>query len=242
MDVNDFETQIFSPSKIRIMKSYYILTIMALSFLVSSNFLNAQDSGRLGFRLAMHLPNWSVKGNDVNTLGPIEPESYTGFQFYLVYETINKHGDLGRSIEFGYTSRGFRSLNDLYGMGEEVKFQLHYLDLMLPAKAHFGSNNAKFRIIISPYASYAVNGKIIAKAFDDEATESFDFEGLSIRRFDWGVVLGAGMSFGLSEGNTLVADVRLNQGLYNLNKGSDAKETKIKNVGLTFGVTAFFGG
>lgn len=197
-------------------------------------------SDKFGFRFALALPNWSIKGNSAEVLGILDAESYTGVQAHLIHESFDPKGN-SACLEIGYSQRGFRSLNDVLGVGEEVKFQLDYLDLAIMPKFRFGGSSAKLNLFAGIWAGYAVNGKIVATLGEDKNTASMDFKEMEIKRFDAGFVLGGGFSFHSKDGGIYAIDARFIPGINNLNKGENRKRNEIHNTGVSFGLSMYFG-
>lgn len=220
---------------------FFCLALLAVLQTKAQNAASENEtSDKFGFRFALALPNWSIKGNSAEVLGILEAESYTGFQMHLIHESFDAKGH-GGSLEIGYSQRGFRSLNDVLGVGEEVKFQLDYLDLAMMPKLRFGGPSVKLNLFAGVWAGYAVNGKIVATLGEEENTTSMDFKEMEIKRFDAGFVLGGGFSFHSKSGGVYVIDARFIPGINNLNKGENRKRNEIHNTGVSFGLSMFFG-
>ena len=211
--------------------------LFAISFLFLFSFGKAY--GQLGIRMALNLPNWSVSSGDPDAFGPINPQSYTGYQIYLTLDPFDRGKHQG--VEIGYTQRGFKAQN-IAGVGDEATFQLDYIDLALPLKFKSGSNRSSLLLQFGPYMGYAVDGKLKTKFLGQKNTESLDFADLEIKRFDWGGICGLGFWFPTGEdGEAIALDFRYSYGFQNLNNGSDSKKTKVRNTALNFGVTYCFG-
>ncbi len=211
--------------------------LFTISFLFLFPF--GEANAQLGIRMALNLPNWSVSSGDPDAFGPINPQSYTGYQIYLTFDKFDK--GKRQSVEIGYTQRGFKALN-IAGVGDEAIFQLDYLDLALPLKFKSGHSRSSLLLQFGPYMGYAVDGKLKTKFLGQKNTESLDFAELEIKRFDWGGICGLGFWIETGEdGESIAVDFRYSYGFQNLNNGSDSKKTKVRNTALNFGITYCFG-
>jgi len=130
----------------------------------------------------------------------------------------------------------FTQMGDLekFDMLADVSTNLNYISLPLFAKYKFGSNQTKFFILAGPRIGYGI-GDITGKS--DEDSESMSYEDAQIKRFDFGLEFGVGVSFQLGTGSIFI-DARYYLGLQKLateQRGDNAKNTAIGiNVGYLF--------
>lgn len=109
---------------------------------------------------------------------------------------------------------------------EEISDQFNYLEIPLLAKYSFGTGALK---------PYAIGGLYFARAFSNKYTEggkTYDFEDYT--KGDFGFQVGGGASMPAGPGRAF-AELRLTEGLRDIDAFQDGTSTRFRGLGLSVG-------
>ncbi len=108
--------------------------------------------------------------------------------------------------------------------------RLYTLDLPVMARVHIN----KLYLNAGPYVSYALGGKLKTDAFagnaETSATVSFNSSSTGLKRWDMGLLAGAGYNFNLKKA-VMTLDARYGYGLVNISKVAE-RFNRMLNISL----------
>ena len=159
----------------------------------------------------------------------ISPKSIVGFHLGPVADF-----ELQESLYFNtgilYSLKGYKVKMDFLGESIEGTAKINYLEIPLNFAYKFSiSETSNFFVQAGPYLGYALSGK---EKSDGETTD-IEFGDGGMKRFDFGIGIGAGLELG-----PITPSLSYQFGLANL---SDDSEVTIKNKVLQFSVAYMFG-
>jgi hypothetical protein len=216
-----------------------LLFIVLLITLASSTFAQS-----FGIKAGLNLSNMTMK-DDEDTYSD-DYKMLPGFHVGVVAEI--PFSDMF-SFEPGLllSTKGFKFEESEEYMGEtmesKMKMSLYYLDIPLNLKASFGSDDTKFYGTFGPYLGMGLSGKYKSEisfmgeteSEDEDVEWGSDAEEDDIKRFDFGVAVGAGVEFGAISVGAAYALGLANISAYT-EEGSSIKNKVISvSVGYKFG-------
>ncbi|HZL10165.1 MAG TPA: porin family protein [Prolixibacteraceae bacterium] len=186
----------------------------------------AQIANAQVFRIkgGINIANMSFPSNGIS----ISPKSIIEFHLGPVAEF-----EIQENIYFNtgllYSLKGFKFKMSYMGESMESTENINYLEVPLNF-AYKQSLDEKYKIFgqVGPYLGYALSGK---DKTDGETTD-FEFGDGGMKRFDFGLGIGAGVEFG-----NMLAGLNYQFGLANL---SDDQDSTVKNKVLQISVTYIF--
>lgn len=141
-----------------------------------------------------------------------------GFIGGLVFQFLGeKHA--GVQAEINYSQRGWIE-NDTTGVEYfRYKNKMDYLEMPILTHVNIGGGKLRGLFNIGPYFGYALNRKIITENVDAgvEDTQDYTFTNEKDNRFDFGLMVGAGMEYRFSFGK-FAAEARYTVGLGEVDK------------------------
>ncbi len=177
-----------------------LLFILLLISLASSSFAQS-----FGVKAGLNLSNMTSKDDD---------DTYSDDYKMLPGFHVGIVADIPFSDMFSFepglllSTKGFKFEESEEYMGEtmesKMKASLYYIDIPLNLKASFGSEDTKFYGTFGPYIGMGLSGKSKSEITFMGETESdeedikwgSDKEEDDMKRFDFGVSVGAGVQFG----------------------------------------------
>lgn len=206
------------------MKNVTIKTSLAiLAFLVISQFSFAQLN--FGVRAGVNIANMNFDLDGVS----LEPSSIIGINVGALLN-IGVTEDFSVQPEVNFIQKG--SKIDETDLTPEFKTTFNFIEIPVLAKYAFGGESIGGFVQAGPSFGFALNGT--NKAGDE--SEDIDFDEDGIKRTDFGLQFGAGISFG-----NFFVDARYLLGLANLDDSGDDSVTT-KTNGINIGVGYMFGG
>ena len=167
-----------------------------------------------------------------------EIDNKQGFIGGLVIQFIgDKHA--GIQAEFNYSQRGWVE-NDTTGV-EYIKYknQMDYLEMPILSHVNIGGGKLRGLFNIGPYLGYALNRSITSENQETGATETskYNFDDEKDNRFDFGLMVGAGMEYRFNFGK-IAAEGRYTFGFGDINKErfyqSEVSQFRIVSVLLRY--------
>ena len=166
----------------------------------------------------------------------MSPDMKPGIQLGVV-------GEFGLSESFFiqpgivFAQQGYKMSND----GASLTTTLNYIQVPVNAQYKLDLGNMKLLLQAGPYLGVGVNGKIKTKVNGKKESDKIEFGDDGMKRFDFGLGIGAGLQFG-----NIQAGLGYNLGLANIADSDDDIEfssgkTKTINNGIVLTVTYFFG-
>lgn len=215
------------------MKKMWLAVALTAGMLWS---VNAQEV-KFGVKAGMNL---STLGGDLKDYMDMDQKNHVGFH-------IGAFVDWGLTENFYiqpglfYTNKGVREEFKDEDYSLKLKVNLSYLEIPVLASYRIGiSDNMKWHINAGPYLAYGLGGKFKYEGGEDgdDDEKAFDEDEGDLKRFDFGLSFGTGVSF-----NAFYVGLKYDLGLVNI--AGDAWENedgsaKIKNrnfaisVGYTF--------
>ena len=147
-----------------------------------------------------------------------EIDNYQGFIGGFVVQFLgDKHA--GIQAEINYSQRGWVE-NDTTG-AQDLKFknQMDYLEMPILTHVNIGGGKLRGLFNIGPYLGYALNRTITTENVETGATETteYTFDSNKDNRFDFGLMVGAGMEYRFNFGK-IAAEARYTFGFGDVNK------------------------
>lgn len=211
------------------------LRMVALAMILPSS-VAAQQS-RLGLRaglLASDIASDVAPNGD--RLG--DTEGASGFTFGAFFEQRGSRF-FGR-VEANYAPRGFVAVDA--EPGAEIEASLDYLEIPLLFGARLGSGVLVPSLYAGPWVAFEVSCSLTARAGTlEQDVDCDDPDGLTERRTtDWGVAVGAGLEYEVTERVGLFVDARWTPGLGNLDTAPDNENVNAKSRSWVFAAGASF--
>lgn len=158
---------------------------------------------------------------------------YQGFLIggFLEYNVGNK---FSLQTELNYQKKGVKFNSTLVGSESVVKREFNYLTVPVLGKANFHNEglgeNWDLSLFTGPYMGYLTSAYSNVKG--GTVTSPIDIDNQA-EKTDWGVIFGGGVSYKLSNGGAIVAELRYQMGLSKVDK----QDTDLRNkgMGLTIG-------
>jgi len=206
--------------------------------------LTAQVQISVGPRVGVNLAKWSVDSDFEEEIGDIS--NRLGFLAGAAAE-IRFNENLAIQPEINFIQKGFKtefSVSDsIFGdYSGETNAILNYLEVPVMLKVGKSFGTTRLDVLAGPSFGYAMNGKVKYKETfggeTEEDEEDIDFDDDEISRLDFGVQVGAAVTFGLGNANLFI-DGRYLLGLSNLNDSGD-DEFKANNRGIVFSAGVLF--
>lgn len=152
----------------------------------------------------------------------------------LSYDRKSSHGE---SIET-FLIHPFPLEDEILFSKRTIGVRYEYLTLPVMAKWNFGKSK-RFFVNGGPFVGYLLNAESHStndqastlKIYSDGTLNITDFT----KRIDYGVSVGIGKSFRLTDKNDLVVEIRDNLGLSNTNDFPGGNDIKINSVNLILG-------
>jgi len=221
-------------------KTKTLLFVLLLITLASSSFAQS-----FGIKAGLNLSNMVMKDDD-DTYSD-DYKMLPGFHLGVVAEI--PFSDIF-SFEPGLllSTKGFKFEESEEYLGEtmesKLKMSLYYIDIPLNLKASFGSGDTKFYGTFGPYVGMGLSGKYKSEVTfmgeteseDEDVKWGSDEENDDLKRFDFGVSVGAGFQFG-----SIAVGAGYAIGLANVSPYTE-NGSSIKNNVLSVSVGYMFGG
>jgi len=226
------------------MKRLAIKTVLIVVFAFGmTTFANAQFS--IGGKIGMNLAN--VSGSD-------KPDD-AKMKMRMAYGIVANYGisDMFSLLgEVNISGKGF-GIKDYTETNEGVRFEYEnmrsantYLTIPILAKATFG-NSTKFFALAGPYFGFLMSAKFkgdysissdMYPELNDSNSVNEDAKD-AYNGFDFGLTVGGGAIFPITDALDITADVRYNMGFSNI---ADDDDTKLHNsvIGINAGVVYKF--
>jgi opacity protein-like surface antigen len=178
------------------------------------HYLLAQFS--VGLQVGNNLSKMDFTNNEDFRLTEIDNRQ--GFMGGIVVQFMGeKHA--GVQAEINYSQRGW-IVNDTTG-DDFIKYKnrMDYLEMPILTHINIGGKKLRGLFNIGPYLGYALNRSTVTENVDTGEKESskYTFNADSDNRFDFGLMVGAGMEYRLKKGK-LAAELRYVVGLGDINK------------------------
>lgn len=194
----------------------------------------------IGIRGGVNLSNMLIKENNDATNEDFKMKP--GFHFGLTAEFPVKEM---ASFETGllFSTKGTKVEENVYGIENEAKMNLNYLEIPLTAKVYFSKGNKRVFGLFGPYFGYGLSGKTTFKhtsggvidTENDTETEDIKWgsdEGDDLKRLDFGLTAGVGI-----DANPFQAGLTYSYGLANIYSDTDGgMKVNNKVVGLYIGM------
>ena len=204
--------------------------LVLLAVVLTASYAQAQLT--FGARAGLNLTNMKMKMGSIS----MSPDMKPGIQLGVV-------GEFGLSESFFiqpgivFAQQGCK----MDSWGESVTMNLNYIQVPVNAQYKLDLGNMKLLLQAGPYLGVGVNGKLKAKVDGKKESEKIEFGKDGLKRFDFGLGIGAGLQFG-----NIQAGLGYNLGLANIADSDDDIEfssgkTKTINNGIVLTVTYFFG-
>ena len=207
--------------------------LVLLTAVLTASYAQAQLT--FGARAGLNFTNVKMKMGGISA----SPDMKVGIQLGVV-------GEYGLSEAFFiqpgivFAQQGYKV--DMFG--ESATFNLNYIQIPVNAQYKVDLSGMKLLLQAGPYLGYAVNGKVKAKVDGKKESEKIEFGDGGMKRFDFGLGIGAGLQFG-----NIQAGVGYNIGLANIASTDEfyddddfySVKTKTHNNGIVLTVTYFFG-
>jgi outer membrane immunogenic protein len=201
------------------------LTLILLSIYCS---FSANAQVYIGARAGLNISNLVTDAN------VISKKSKIGFQAGIVGCGVLKN-DLSWQAEVNYAQKGFKSSN--------VKANMAYLELPILAKLYFplptlDKEKIKGFINLGPYLGYWMSNKSTYTAADGSSVTSTSFASSS-KKFEFGYLLGAGVSYTLGPGY-LLGELRYQFALTNTSSEVDYSRNRVFSINASYIVPMSF--
>lgn len=195
-------------------KLFYLI---ALIFLVQ--IANAQTFGIKG---GLNIANMSWIEDGVT----YSPKAIAGIHVGPVLD-IPLQGSLNFNTGLLFSVIGYKNTSNYQGTSYTTTTTFNDLEIPLNLAYKFPINDkSKFFIQAGPFLGYALSGK----DKDSEGSVSIDFEAESIKRFNYGLGVGAGIELG-----SIVASANYQIGLANLYDDTSVKlKSKVFQISLAY--------
>ncbi len=207
--------------------------------LISAGLLSAQLS--LGLKGGVNLAKDHFDDDDIREMTEFMPVMYFAVPVELEISEF-----FALQAEPGFIQKGVKIFNEttieyepgmFRTMDMDLRNKFNFLNLPVLAKAKFGPENLKLFALAGPEIAYAMNGKTKIEMTvtngtveEIEETEDIDFDEDGLDRWDYGLILGAGLEAKLGPG-WITLDGRYNLGLNNFNAEEDA-DVKMYHRGI----------
>jgi hypothetical protein len=197
-----------------------LLSLIVLSSAITGFLTAEQFSVKAGLSRASLISGYSDK-------------SLTGFQLGVGYD-FALNSSFSFSPELAFVRRG--TGEGLPQLGSSVSARIFYdfLELPLLLRLRLGKNNSGFHPLLYAglYSAYAISIKNEISAAGQSWSENLADDS---RRFDWGLLAGAGLEFPLF-GQTFVCEGRFYYGVRKLNKVDLPQPWKTTSLSLLLGL------
>jgi hypothetical protein len=141
---------------------------------------------------------------------------------------------LSLQTELNYQKKGARYSTILSGSESVVRREFNYLSVPLLIKANFHDkglgDNWDLSFFSGPYMGFLTSAH--SKVKTGNVTSPVDIENQA-EKTDWGIVFGGGVSYKLVNGGAIIAELRYQMGISQIDK-QDA-DLRNKGMGLTLG-------
>ena len=221
-----------------IMKFLNQIKVTIIFILVITTLSNVFSQVSLGIKFGS---NWSTVTN-ANSENSKELNRSNVFGIVSSYKLNN---NLSLNNEVIYSVKGYIQ-NDSHENFSQ-KFNMNYLELPLLIRYNIGNKDLKYFLNIGPYVAYWLNGYSSDNYSEHLETQNYDFKSIyssdnktiiKDNRTDYGMILGAGITYAFGHGN-IILDARYDYSLTNNNKYSGHKPVDWKNnSNRTFSITA----
>jgi hypothetical protein len=205
-------------------KIFFIAVITAMLFTCQT----MQAQAKFGIHAAANLETQAELGQLWNNV-----DLYQGFLAggFLEYKIGNK---LSLQTELNYQKKGAKLTSDLQGSESTVRREFNYITVPLLLKGTFHDNqlgdNWDLTIFTGPYLGYLTSAHSNIK--NGSNTAAVDIE-KQAEKTDLGVILGGGVIYKLANGGAVIAELRYQMGLNQIDKLDP--DLRNKGMGLTLG-------
>ncbi len=219
------------------MKNLVKLSIVVISLTMTEQ-LFAQN---FGLKAGLNLSKLYAKSDEGEIISD-EFDLKAGYHIGLTNEfPISKYFSLESGLIL--SSKGFQTSSSFEDFGETYKYKLKlnllYLDIPLTAKATLDLKNIKVYGALGPYVGIGLSGKVktkftyngITEQDEDDIKWGNNGDDSELRRFDYGLILGAGI-----EVKSILIGFNYSLGLANMIPAEE-DEGKLKNrvAGISIG-------
>lgn len=201
------------------------LFIAALAALVTST--SFSQTSRFSISINSLTTNFNYSKS--NSLLQPYKKNFTGLQAGFSYQAgITDAFSVVPELYFAIKG-GTLTANNPITIGKST-LRLYTLDLPVMARVHI----SKVYLNAGPYVSYALGGKLKTDAFagntETSTTMSFNCSATGLKRWDVGLLAGAGYNFNLRR-TVMTLDARYGYGLVNISSGTE-RFNRMLNVSL----------
>jgi hypothetical protein len=205
-------------------KLFFIAAITAMLFTCQT----MQAQVKYGVHAAANLETQADLGQLWNNC-----DLYQGFLIggFLEYRTgLN----LSFQTELNYQKKGAKFTSDLQGSESIVRREFNYLTvpLLVKGNVHDAGLGEKWDLsfFTGPYMGFLTSANSNVKT--GKITTRIDVDSQA-EKTDWGVILGGGISYKMDNGGAIIAELRYQMGLSEIDKQDP--DLRNKGMGLTIG-------
>lgn len=202
-----------------------------LAFTAAIAILAASNSFSQTNRFSISVNSLTTNFNYGKSNGLLQPykKNFTGLQAGFSYQAgVTDAFSIVPELYFAIKG-GSLTANNPVTIGKST-LRLYTLDLPVMARVHIN----KLYLNAGPYVSYALGGKLKTDAFAGNAetstTMSFNSSSIGLKRWDMGLLAGAGYNFNLKKA-VMTLDARYGYGLVNISRGTE-RFNRMLNISL----------
>jgi hypothetical protein len=195
-------------------------TLFAICFIALSSSLFAQ----IGVRAGISIPNQNFEQDGVE----FSFDNNLGLTLAALFE-IGISDNFAIQPELAFVQKGTKTKIELFGMTEESKLRINYIDIPVLAKFKFGTESIAAYVAAGPTFGYAITGSTEENG-DKTSFEDDDWDGYN--RLEIGANAGAGIGIPMDVG-MIFLDFRY---LFSLTNLSDDSDITYHNKGICISI------
>lgn len=221
--------------------------ILSVAFLVLISFTLVSAQVSLGLKAGLNLAKDHSDNESINEFTEYMPGVYITLPVELQLSDY-----FAIQAEPGFMQKGMKIVAEstyeyepgvFATMDMDTRMTYNFLSLPILAKGKFGPEAIKVFVVAGPEVAYALNGKAkmemtVTNGTTEtiKETEDIDFKEDEIDRFDYGLILGAGVEAQIGPG-WITLDGRYNLGLNNYiqYEGEEAYKAYHRGIGILVG-------
>ncbi len=209
------------------MKKLLATTLLAGALLGTAQAAAEKDDFQFGIRMGAQFSK--LRGESDFNFESKYSKALTGPAFGFIFEIpVNAYFEIRPELNFGSQGHKFALPNDV-----NYNYWMGYVQVPVLFRGQFGSDKVRGFLQAGPQFGYGAF--ILARAKDgngNKEKDSYSFKDQSLKPFDAGITIGAGVEFPAAKGIEL--EVRYYGGMANINDyGVDGLKTKNQSIHTT---------
>ena len=204
------------------------LFFIAVATLVLLNCQTSQAQLKFGAHAALNIETQTEAGELWNNANFYQGYLIGGFMDYRMGKTLSLQ------TELNYQKKGRKYDNNSEGSETVVRNEFNYITIPLLAKANIHDNSLGDKWDLSffsgPYIGFLTSAYSNSETGNDKTTVNIEDQA---ENTDFGLIFGGGVSYKLRSGDAIIAELRYQMGLNQVDKQDP--DLRNKGMGITIG-------